>query len=120
MAEISTQCLNIGLIDYMSLKKMSEIIEMFHGHAPSRQTILNNINNNSEEFFKKEEEMIEKELQKAGIKPSGIYHYDEQYLFVSTGLYLRLIILDNKTKMIIAEKLIPSKKFNKKNLLRTS
>jgi len=114
MTEISTQGLNIGLIDYMSLEKMSEIIEMFYGHAPARQTILNNINNNSEEFFKKEEEMIENELQKAGIKPSGIYHYDEQYLFVSTGLYLRLIILDNKTKMVIAEDLVSSKEFNKK------
>ena len=113
MSEISMQGLNIGLIDYMSLEKMSEIIKMFYGHAPARQTILNNINNNSEEFFKKEEEKIEKELQKAGIEPSGVYHYDEQYLFVYTRLYIRLIILDNKTKMIIAEEVISSKKFNK-------
>ena len=114
MNEISLQGLYIGLIDYMSLEKVSEIIKHFYGHAPARQTILNHINNNSEEFFKKEEEKIEKELEKANIQPSGVYHYDEQYIFVNTDLYLRLIILDNKTKMIIAEKLVHSDKFNKK------
>jgi len=114
MKETALQGLNIGLIDYISLEKMSEIIELIYGHAPARQTILNHIDNNSEEFFEKEEKKIQEELEKAGIEPSGVYHYDEQYLFVSTELYLRLSILDNKTKMIIAEELVSSKEFNKK------
>ncbi|MDR3062684.1 MAG: hypothetical protein LBU40_00905 [Methanobrevibacter sp.] len=114
MEEIYLKGLNISLIDYMSLEKMSEIIGDFYGHAPARQTILNNINKNYKEFITKEEKKIEKELKKANIKPSGVYHYDEQYLFVSKDLYLRLIILDNKTKMIIAEELVHNNKFNKK------
>ncbi|WP_169805401.1 hypothetical protein [Methanobrevibacter cuticularis] len=114
MKEISLQGLNLGSIDYISLEKMSEIIEQFYGHAPAKQTILNHIDNNYEEFITKEEEKIEKELKKANIKPSGVYHYDEQYIFISKELYLRLIILDNKTKMIIAEELVHNNKFNKK------
>ena len=39
--------------------------------------------------------------------------YDEQYLFIGTILYLRLIILDNKTKMIIAEDLVSGEEFSK-------
>jgi len=74
MNEISLRGLNIGLIDYMSLEKISELIELIYEHAPSRQTILNHIDDNSEEFFEKEEKKLEKELEKAGIEPSGVYH----------------------------------------------
>ena len=113
MKETTTQGLNIGLIDHMSYEKMSEMIELIYGHAPSRQTILNHIEKNEEEFLEKEEKKLEKSLKKAGIKPSGVYHYDEQYLFVNGKLYIRLVILDNKTNMIIAKKLIHSTEFNK-------
>ena len=123
MEETRLQGLNIGLIDHIPYEKMSEIIELMHGHAPSRQTILNHIEKNEEEFLEKEEKKLEEELKKAGIEPSGVYHYDEQYLFINGKLYIRLVILDNKTKMIIAKELIPSIEFNKnfvRNFLKSS
>jgi len=113
MKETTVQGLNIGLVDHLSYEKMSEIIEQMHGHAPTRQTVLNHVEKNEEEFLEKEEKKLKKALKKAEIKPSGVYNYDEQYLFINGKLYIRLTILDNKTKMIIASDLIPSIEFNK-------
>ena len=113
MKETVLQELNIGLIDHMSYEKMSEIIELMYGHAPVRQTILNHVEKNEEEFLEKEEKKLEKALKKAGIKLSSVYHYDEQYIFINGKLYIRLVILDNKTNMIIAKYIIPSIEFNK-------
>jgi hypothetical protein len=39
--------------------------------------------------------------------------YDEQYFFIGSVLYLRLVILDAKTKMIIANDLVMGNDFNK-------
>ncbi|GAA5818374.1 MAG: conserved hypothetical protein [Methanobrevibacter sp. CfCl-M3] len=57
------------------------------------------------------------------ISPSGVYNYDEQYLFSNRDLYLRLVILDANTKMIIANDLVNSDDFNKeyvRNFLNNS
>jgi len=113
MKETTSQGLNIGLIEHMSYEKMSEIIELMYDHAPSRQTILNHTEKNEEEFLEKKEKQLEEALKKAKITPSGVYHYDEQYLFVNRKLYIRLAILDNETNMIIAKELIPIIEFSK-------
>ena len=113
MKETILQWLNIGLIEHISYEKVSEIIELMYSHAPARQTILRHIEKNEEEFLEKEEKKLEKALKKAKIKPSGVYNYDEQYLFIAGKLYIRLSILDNETNMIIAKDLIPSMEFNK-------
>ncbi|AWX33477.1 transposase [Methanosphaera sp. BMS] len=50
------------------------------------------------------------------ITPSGIYCYDEQYVFINKNLYLRLTIIDYKNKLIIADELISKEAFDDQTL----
>jgi hypothetical protein len=111
--DIQEYSLKTGLINDMSLEKIAEMIEQFTGVKVSRQTILNHVKDNEDEFFKKQYEEINAELERRNIRPSGVYHYDEQYIFVNKELYLRLVIIDANTKMPIADDLIISDDFNK-------
>jgi hypothetical protein len=97
----------------LSLEKIGEMIELFTGVKLSRQTILNYAMLNEDKFFEEQYAEINAELERLGITPSGVYHYDEQYTFINRHLYLRLAILDTNTIMPIAKDLIISDDFNK-------
>ena len=65
MKETTLQGLNIALIEYLSYEKISEMLELMYGHAPSRGTILNHIEKNEDEFFKKRRKRIRRNGEKS-------------------------------------------------------
>lgn len=50
----------------------------------------------------------QEQIKKFNIRPSGIYCYDEQYVFVDKILYMRMTIIDAVTKLIIGERIVKS------------
>jgi hypothetical protein len=112
--DIQEKGLQQGLIEYKSLEKVAETINEMYGCAPSRQTVLNHMNVNSEKYLGKIEREIDAKIKKEKIDFSGVYNYDEQYVFINGELTLRLTILDNKTRLVVAYTLINSSNFNKK------
>lgn len=110
---IQSEGLIIGGITYTSFEKKSEIISYNHHIHISRQTAWYHTIKRSESYLLKKEEEIESLLKEFNIEPSGFYHYDEQVLWVNTGIYFRMTILDAKTNMIINEKVIKREIFDK-------
>ncbi|WP_409199326.1 hypothetical protein [Methanobrevibacter sp. DSM 116169] len=113
---IRQQGLELDSIDHSSYDKKSEIIEKHTSVKIPRSTIYYHEKSLSKQFIINEENKIQEEVLKSKIQPSGIYHYDEQYEFINTELYLRMTILDNKNNLIINEKLVSHKEFNKKTI----
>jgi hypothetical protein len=112
-SDLQRFALEIMLIEGSSFERISDMIEIFTGVKISRKSILNYVLNNENDFFKEKYAEINNELERLNIRPSGVYHYDEQYLFVSKELYLRLVIIDANTKAPITTDLVASKDFNK-------
>lgn len=85
------------------------------GAYPSRSTLYYYHNNYSDELFEYLEHLQFKKITQIDITPSGIYCYDEQYVFINKKLYLRLTIIDYKNKLIIADEIISKEEFNDKH-----
>ena len=64
----------------------------------------------------KKEKEIAKMIKKLGIEPEGVYHYDEQVLWVNTNIKLRMTILDATNNLIIQDKVIDGEDFNKNTI----
>jgi len=115
--------LNMGLIFHSSYGKKSEIIDYFKGVKIPRSTAYYHENILSKEYLENEQKKIEKLLKEANIEPSGYYHYDEQYVFINAKLHYRMTLIDSTNNLIIDEKLISHKEFDKntiKNFLEKS
>ena len=63
-------------------------------------------------LVKKEQELW-KTINKLEIKPSGKYHYDEEYIKINKEVYVRLSLIDAHTRIIINDILITRDQFNK-------
>ena len=50
------------------------------------------------------------------IEPSGIYHYDEEYLYENGEKIVRLAIIDAVTNLIINDQIMLQKDFDKEFL----
>jgi IS1 family transposase len=115
--------LNTSLINYSSYEKKSDFIEMITGVKIPRQTIYYHEKTLSEEYLAKKEKEMAQMIKKLGIKPEGVYHYDEQVLWVDTDIKLRMTILDASNNLIINEKVVNGADFDKntvKNFLNES
>lgn len=113
---IRKQGLEMDSINHLSYDKKSEMIEKQFGVKIPRSTEYYHEKSLTKQFISKEEKKIQKEILNLKIEPSGVYHYDEQYEFIDTELYLRMTILDNKNNLIIKEKLVSHKEFDKKTI----
>ena len=105
--------LNSSLIDYSSYDKKSDLIELMTGVKIPRQTIHYHEKTLSEEYLAKKEKEIAQTIKKLGITPEGVYHYDEQVLWVETRIKLRMTILDATNNLIINEIIVDGKDFDK-------
>ena len=112
-----------ALISYRSYQSKAEELNHYYKTNISSSTIYYA---EIESFWKYQDDLIKKqqeEIKKQGIKPSGHYSYDEQYVFVNKELYLRMTIIDVHTKLIIADTLVTEKEFNEttiKNFLESN
>ena len=79
----------------------------------SRQSIYLHEKELSSQYIYNKEQKILKQIKKFDIKPSGYYNYDEEYIKISSKIYVRLALIDAVTKMIINDELIPKSQFNK-------
>jgi len=61
----------------------------------------------------KKEQKLWKTINTLGIKPSGKYHYDEEYIKINKEVYVRLSLIDAHTRIIINDILITKDQFNK-------
>lgn len=70
----------------------------------------------SPQYIYNKEQKILKQIKKLNIKPSGYYHYDEEFIKISNKIYIRLALIDALTMMIINDELIPKDQFDKNTL----
>ena len=114
--EIKEKTTDYSLISYSSYQIKSEIINLHFGTEISRQTIFNSQNSLIDELLRQKEKRIFNDLKKLKIKPSGIYCYDEEYIKINKQVYVRMTIIDHKTKIIINDQIVTKDDFNQKTL----
>ena len=68
-------------ISYLPYQKKAELIELENGIKLNRQTVYYHESTYSDSFITQKEENLQKTLKEMKIEPSGIYHYDEEYLY---------------------------------------
>ena len=96
--------LKIASIDHISYEKKAELIELTTGAKIHRSTVHYHEKTLSDDYLAKKEKEIAEMLKKLCIEPEGVYHYDEQVLWVNTNLKLRMTIIDAANNLIINEK----------------
>ena len=115
--------LKIASIDHISYEKKAELIELTTGAKIERSTVCYHEKTLADDYLAKKEKEIARMIKKLGIEPNGVYHYDEQVLWINTDLKLRMTIIDASNNLIINEKVINSEEFDKntiKNFLKRS
>ena len=110
--DIREKGLKLEYIEHISHEKKAEIIQDEIGVKIPRQTIQYHEFKKSEEFLEKEEKEIQNEIKKQNIQPSGIIHYDEEFFTKNKEKYVRLSLLDSKTKLILNDQIIKENQFD--------
>jgi lysophospholipase L1-like esterase len=64
-------------------------------------------------YLAKKEKEIGKSIKKLGIEPCGVYHYDEQVLWVNTSIKLRMTIICATTNLTIRDEVVDGENFDK-------
>ena len=104
--------IKLDSIGDLSYYKKSELYESFTGHPLPKSTLFEHQNLESDDYIYEENRKQIIELGNHGIKPSGDYHFDEQYPKQNKEQMVRLDILDAQTKYPYYTLLIPQDEFN--------
>ena len=99
-------------ITYLSYQKKAEIIKLENGIRLNRQTVYYHESTYDTTFITQKEENLQKLLKETKIKPSGIYHYDEEFLHENGIKTVRLAIIDAVTNLIINDQVIYQEDFD--------
>ena len=87
----------------------------------NRQTVYYHESIYADSFITQKEKNLQKLLKEMKIEPSGIYHYDEEYLREDGVKIVRLAIIDAVTNLIINDQINLSRRFRQRfhgNLLK--
>ena len=103
---ICEKSLEYESIAYLSYQKKAEIIKFENGIRLNRQTVYYHESTYDTTFITQKEENLQKLLKETKIKPSGIYHYDEEFLHENGIKTVRLAIIDAVTNLIINDQVI--------------
>ena len=103
---ICEKSLEYESITYLSYQKKAEIIKLENGIRLNRQTVYYHESTYDTTFITQKEENLQKLLKETKIKPSGIYHYDEEFLHENGIKTVRLAIIDAVTNLIINDQVI--------------
>ena len=109
---ICEKSLEYESITYLSYQKKAEIIKLENGIQLNRQTVYYHESTYDTSFITQKEENLQKLLEETKIEPSGIYHYDEEFLHENGIKTVRLAIIDAVTNLIINDQVIYQKDFN--------
>ena len=63
------------------IKKKSELIELENNIKLNRQTVYYHESTYANTYITQKEKQLQKTIKKRNIRPSGIYHYDEEYMY---------------------------------------
>lgn len=119
---IKDKSITINLVNPESYQKKAEEIANQTGAYPHRSTLYKYHERYSDVFFDYLENLQFQKIEQLNITPSGVYCYDEQYIFINKKLYLRLTIIDYKNKLIMGDEIVSEEDFNDKtieNFLKT-
>jgi hypothetical protein len=108
--------LNASLIGYLSYEKKIDFIEWIFGVKIPRSTVYYHEKVLSDEYLAKKERKISKMIKELGIEPGGVYHYDEQVLWVDTHIKLRMTLLCATTNLIICDEVVDGENFDKNTI----
>jgi len=114
--KIQIDGLSIDVIDYSSYEKKSELINHHFKINIPQQTTYYHLRKKSEEYLIMKEKEIDGMLKALNIEPTGVYHYDEQVIWVGGEIYFRRTILDSGTNMVISDIIIFHEKFTKETI----
>jgi hypothetical protein len=103
----------MGSIAYLSYEKKSELMELMTSVPMPRSTVHYQEKTLADDYLAKKEKEIADMIKELGIEPEGVYHYDEQVLWVNTNLKLRMTIIDADNNLIINEDVVDSEDFEK-------
>ena len=103
-------------ISYLPYQKKAELIELENGIRLNRQTVYYHESTYADSFITQKEDDLQKILKEMKIEPSGIYHYDEEYLHENGDKIVRLTIIDAVTNLIINDQVMLQEDFDKEFL----
>lgn len=112
-----------GKIFYASYENTADLINEKNDLNITRQSVYLYEREACKINLVKKEQELWKTINKLEIKPSGKYHYDEEYIKINKEVYVRLSLIDAHTRIIINDILITRDQFNKeyiKSFLITS
>ena len=109
---ICEKSLEYESITYLSYQKKAEIIKLENGIQLNRQTVYYHESTYDTSFITQKEENLQKLLEETKIEPSGIYHYDEEFLHENGIKTVRLAIIDAVTNLIINDQVIYQEDFD--------
>jgi len=99
--KIQIDGLDMEVIDYSSYEKKSELINHHFKINMPRQTTYYHMRKKSEEYLIMKEKEIDEMLKTLNIEPTGVYHYDEQVIWIDGKIYFRMTLLDSGTNLVI-------------------
>lgn len=112
-----------SLIGYSSYQNKKETLyDQYEVNIP-RSTVLYHEQRNSNELIDYLESLQYRRIKEMNIRPSGVYSYDEQYVFIKKELYMRMTLIDHQNKLIMYEYIVHKDDFNDttiRNFLETA
>ena len=100
-------------IQHFSFQKISELLKLNYNLNIDYRRICDLYNKTIDNFKLKKYEEVEEDIRNGKIKLGHVGNYDEEFLYVKHQPYVRLTLIDYKTKIILKELLIPRKLFNR-------
>ena len=112
-----------SMMGYFSYQTKSELIfDKYNVNIPRSTVYYHHKKTSSQILYQLDLEQL-KLLKQYGITLSGVYCYDEQYVFVNKELYMRMTLIDQYSKVILYEYLVSYDDFNNQtieNFLKTA
>lgn len=100
-------------IQHLSFKKASELLKLNYGLEIDYRRVCDIYNKTFENYKLKKYEEVEEDIRNGKIKLGHVGNYDEEFLYIKHQPYVRLTLIDHKTKIILKDILIPRKIFNR-------
>ena len=123
MKGICSKGLIRSLIGYNSYQNKKETIYNEYEVDVPRSTILYHEQRESDTLIDYLLSQQYQRMKEQGIRPSGVYCYDEQYVFIKKRLYMRMTLIDHQNKLIMYEHIVAKEDFNDntiRNFLETA
>ena len=100
-------------IQHLSFEKVSELLKLNYGLNIDYRRVCDLYNKSMDDFKLKKYKEVENDIRNGKIKLGNVGNYDEEFLYIKHQPYVRLTLIDNKTKIILKDILVPRKLFNR-------